>query len=167
MAQIDGEGQEHPVFYASKTCTPAESRYSATEGECLAVLWAITKYREYLVQLQDEHSAEIQTLKQDQASARRESAQLQTALLRERELTLRLWSYLKTVFGITCRLELKQAENEAETSSIAIAEVERELNAISERRILAGLVTKNRVDLETASAVTALEGYLKSASQVA
>ena len=78
-----------------------------------------------------------------------------------------MWSYLKTVFGITCRLELKQAENEAETSSIAIAEVERELNAISERRILAGLVTKNRVDLETASAVTALEGYLKSASQVA
>jgi hypothetical protein len=49
LAQVDGKGEEHPICYASKTCNPAESRYSATEGECLAVLWAITKYRPYLV----------------------------------------------------------------------------------------------------------------------
>ena len=36
LSQIDTEGKEHPVAYASKTCNPAEKNYGSCEGECLA-----------------------------------------------------------------------------------------------------------------------------------
>ena len=48
LSQIDKEGKEHPVAYASKTCNPAEKNYGSCEGECLAVVWATNHFREYL-----------------------------------------------------------------------------------------------------------------------
>ena len=55
------EGKEHPIAYASKAMTPAEKNYSATEGECLAVVWACKHFRQYLYGrsfvLQTDHSA--------------------------------------------------------------------------------------------------------------
>ena len=40
LSQIDLEGKEHPVSYASRSCNPAEKKYGSCEGEFLAVVWA-------------------------------------------------------------------------------------------------------------------------------
>ena len=48
LSQVNSEGEEHPVAYASRSCNPAEKNYGSSEGECLAVVWATTHFREYL-----------------------------------------------------------------------------------------------------------------------
>lgn len=41
-------GEEHPVAFASRALTAPERNYAATEGECLAVKWAVEKFHYYL-----------------------------------------------------------------------------------------------------------------------
>jgi len=48
LLQEDSAGEKCPVAYASRKLQPRESRYSTIERECLAIVWGITKFQEYL-----------------------------------------------------------------------------------------------------------------------
>lgn len=42
------DGILHPVSYASRQLVPRETRYSAIERECLALVWAVEKFHIYI-----------------------------------------------------------------------------------------------------------------------
>ena len=61
LSQLDDDGTEHPVYYASKTLSSSERHYSTTARECLAVKWSCHLFRPYLLgrpfKLYTDHSA--------------------------------------------------------------------------------------------------------------
>ena len=48
LSQTHEDNLLHPVAYASRSLSPAERRYSITELETLAVVWAISHFHPYL-----------------------------------------------------------------------------------------------------------------------
>lgn len=57
---VQGEGEnEHPVEYASRLLSTAETNYNTTEREALAIVWATDKFRGYIeyaeTQIQTDH----------------------------------------------------------------------------------------------------------------
>ena len=48
LRQVDKQGQERPVSYASRSCNPAERNYGSCVVECLAVVYATRYFREYV-----------------------------------------------------------------------------------------------------------------------
>jgi deoxyadenosine/deoxycytidine kinase len=50
LAQKDQDGAEYVVAYASHKLDKAQQNYAPTEGECLAVKWAVKKFHYYISQ---------------------------------------------------------------------------------------------------------------------
>jgi RNase H-like domain found in reverse transcriptase len=48
LEQQGKDGRDHPVAYASKTCTAAECKYGSTDGELLALYFGVTKFHNYV-----------------------------------------------------------------------------------------------------------------------
>lgn len=48
LYQINEKGEHCTIAYASRVLTAAERRYTVTEQECLAILWAFKKFQIYL-----------------------------------------------------------------------------------------------------------------------
>ncbi len=48
LGQLDEEGKEYVIAYASRSNNKTEKNYSSYEGECLAVVWVIIHFRPYL-----------------------------------------------------------------------------------------------------------------------
>ena len=51
LAQVR-EGKEHIICCASRSLNQAEKAYPATKLECLAIVWAVAKFRPYLMSIQ-------------------------------------------------------------------------------------------------------------------
>ena len=47
LLQEEG-GIKHPIAFGSRKLLPRETRYSTIEKECLGIVWAITKFQDYL-----------------------------------------------------------------------------------------------------------------------
>ena len=48
LAQKDEKGHERVIAYASRVLSPAETHYTVTEKECLAVIWATKHFHTFL-----------------------------------------------------------------------------------------------------------------------
>ena len=48
LIQVDEDGLCRPVSFISRKLKPAEKRYTVTERKCLAVVFALKKWRHYL-----------------------------------------------------------------------------------------------------------------------
>ena len=48
LLQEDAAGEKRPVAFASWKLQPRETHYSTIERECLAIVWGITKFQEYV-----------------------------------------------------------------------------------------------------------------------
>jgi hypothetical protein len=61
LYQVGDDGKEHPILFISRGLTDAETRYSATELECLAVVWCLHKLEHFVdgsqLKLYTDHAA--------------------------------------------------------------------------------------------------------------
>jgi hypothetical protein len=61
LYQVADDWKEHPILFISRGLTDAETRYSATELECLAVVWCLHKMEHFVdgsqLTLYTDHSA--------------------------------------------------------------------------------------------------------------
>ena len=48
LMQEDDQRKDRVICYEAKTLLPAEKNYSITEKECLAIMWAMQKFKYFL-----------------------------------------------------------------------------------------------------------------------
>jgi hypothetical protein len=48
LGQLDEEGKEYVIAYASQNNNKVKSNYSSYKGECLAIVWAIIHFKPYI-----------------------------------------------------------------------------------------------------------------------
>lgn len=48
LSQVNDDGHDLPIAYASRTMNRAETSYHTTEHECLAIVWAVKHFRPYI-----------------------------------------------------------------------------------------------------------------------
>ena len=111
-ADESSEEREYVIDFASRALTPAESNYSPTEGECLALVWATRKFRQFVhgqhFTVRTDHAA-LQWL----ATARFEDSKLERWALRLQEfIPLRLSTSLanRTWWQTICRANTRISE---------------------------------------------------------
>ena len=63
LSQLDDNGREHPIHYASRNLNEAEKNYSAFEREALGIVFALKKFRHYLLSNQFKLYTDHQALK--------------------------------------------------------------------------------------------------------
>lgn len=49
LAQVGGHGLDHPIYFASRLLSKAEKNFSTTEREALGMVYAVQKFRHYLL----------------------------------------------------------------------------------------------------------------------
>jgi hypothetical protein len=89
-------GDEHPIAFASRALSGAERNYAPTEGECLAVKWAVDKFRYYL------HGRRFRLRVDHQALVWLDSARFSNSKLERWALALQEYDYtVKYIKGET------------------------------------------------------------------
>lgn len=89
LSQVDPvTGLEHPIAFASRALTAAERNYAPTEGECLAVKWAVEKFRYYL------HGRKFRLRVDHQALVWLDSARFTNSKLERWALALQEYDYV-------------------------------------------------------------------------
>ena len=63
LSQLDDNGREHPIHYASRNLNEAEKNYSAFEREALGIVFALKKFRHYLLSNQFKLYTDHQAMK--------------------------------------------------------------------------------------------------------
>ena len=48
LSQVQTDGKEHVISYASRSMNKTEKNYPITDQECLAVIWAVKHFQHYL-----------------------------------------------------------------------------------------------------------------------
>jgi len=48
LLQEDAAGEKRPVAFANRKLQPRETHYSTIEQECLAIVWGVTTFQEYV-----------------------------------------------------------------------------------------------------------------------
>lgn len=49
LTQLDENGHEHPIIYASRSLKSSEVNYGVSKLECLVIIWAVKLFRPYLL----------------------------------------------------------------------------------------------------------------------